>query len=79
LTSFTGTLAPSRAKVNEISRPIPEPPPDWVADDAAAPVAEVDEGNGDDADRFRAVTRAPIFLLGRGASFQNMDEKQILQ
>jgi hypothetical protein len=50
LTSFTATLAPSRAKVNEISRPIPEPPPDWVADDAAAPVAEVDEGNGDDAD-----------------------------
>jgi hypothetical protein len=43
-------LAPSRAKVNEISRPIPEPPPDWVADDAAAPVAEVDGGNGDDAD-----------------------------
>jgi hypothetical protein len=35
LTSFTATLALSRANVNEISRPIPEPPPDWVADDAA--------------------------------------------
>ena len=67
LTSFTATLAPSRAKVNEISRPTPESPPDWVADDAAAPVAEVDRGNVTmpiSLADFASDAHAPIFLLG---------------
>jgi hypothetical protein len=50
LTSFTVTLASSRAKINEISPRISNPPPDRVADDAAA--RDVSDGgrNGDGAD-----------------------------